>query len=486
MRLADAYDGFLIDLDGVVWRGEDEIPGVAETIITLRSEGKKVIFITNNAALSPREYAVKLMRHRIPTEPNDIVTSAHAVVDHLRDSGIRRDDRIYLVAAEGLAHVLRARGYEPTKDPEGAVALVVAWDPKLTYDDIKVAADLARSGVLFVGANRDVTYPSGDGLLPGTGAILAAIEAASGRRATVVGKPKPTLFRYALECSETPSDRTLLCGDRPDSDIAGARAAGIPSALVLTGVTTPDRVSDVSHEPDWVMDDLSGLISENGARRWKSSDRLESRVGSAAPAERHYEQHPRDEATGMREESHSALVLPTKTGQASEDLDDEPEPQNHPGFHADGEEDETQREYRDDRRGRPEDGVRAQDTGDRTGGTDNRDEGIRIERYVSERGSETGSEVEDHETYTSQSIFDVVTEDPEEQHVEGEMQDVGMDEHRSEEREERRPFVERRAHAWRERGTPTENIAGDGGVSENLTRIRDAYGQEDEHVGRDD
>jgi ribonucleotide monophosphatase NagD (HAD superfamily) len=148
----------------------------------LEARGKRVVFVTNNASRTPRECAAKLMRMRIPTDPTDVVTSAHAVERHLRGIGIRPGAVVHVCGAGGLERVLRAAGYLPTTEVDGVEALVVGWNPKLTYEDLRRAADVARSGVPFVAANRDATYPTADGEVPGTGAIVAAIEQAAATR----------------------------------------------------------------------------------------------------------------------------------------------------------------------------------------------------------------------------------------------------------------------------------------------------------------
>jgi HAD superfamily hydrolase (TIGR01450 family) len=261
MTLADRFDAFLFDLDGVVWRGEELIPGAGRTITELREQDKRVVFMTNNASRSPRQYAVKLMRMRIPTDPADVVTSGHVVISHLRKIGLRRGDRIHLCAAPALGQLLRSEGFTPTNQTRGVKAVVVAWNPKVGFDDIRFAADVARSDVPFIAANSDATYPSEHGLLPGSGAILAAIEAASGKRATVVGKPRPEIVRLALERAGSDPARTLVCGDRPETDVAAARAAGLPVALVLTGVTLETDLAALTERPDWILHDVGELLS---------------------------------------------------------------------------------------------------------------------------------------------------------------------------------------------------------------------------------
>lgn len=324
MKLVDGFDAFLIDLDGVVWRGDSPIDGSAETIEALRAAGKRVVFVTNNASRSPKDFAAKLMRHRIPTEPNDVVTSAHAVVSALREEGFRRSDRVHVCGTGALAQFIRTAGFDATKETTDVVAVVVAWDPDLVMDDIRRAADVARSGALFVAANRDATYPEADGLVPGSGAILAAVETASGRTARVVGKPEPELFEVAVERGGASIDRTLFVGDRPDSDVAGARAIGLRVALVLTGVAGADDVRSADLEPDFIADDLAGVLDLAGDRRGASAIEgaepvvvvrpveapIVDEAGALPPsAEGDDQRHPGDEPADVRPEGDAPATL---------------------------------------------------------------------------------------------------------------------------------------------------------------------------------
>jgi ribonucleotide monophosphatase NagD (HAD superfamily) len=205
-----------------------------------------------------------------------------------------------------LSQLLRADGLVPTSQTTGVQALVVAWNPKLTFEDIRRAADVARADIPFVAANSDATYPGEVGLLPGSGAILAAVEVASGRRATVVGKPKPEMFRLALERAGSEPSRTLVCGDRPETDVAGARAAGVPVALVLTGVTRESDLAAVTDRPDWILRDVNELLAEQTEATTSSlaplvvDDGLAARTPSSG-TEGQDERETGDEAADVRE-----------------------------------------------------------------------------------------------------------------------------------------------------------------------------------------
>ncbi|HVE90947.1 MAG TPA: HAD-IIA family hydrolase [Actinomycetota bacterium] len=278
MILADAYEAFLLDLDGVVWRGETPIPGAARVVAELRDRGRRVVFVTNNSSRTARDFAMKLFRMQIPMESGDVVTSGHAVVAELRRLGLERGERVHVCGGDGLIRQLAHDGFSPVKETDDVAAVVVGWNPEGVFDDIRKAADLVRAGLPFIASNADPTYPAEGQLLPGTGAIVAAIEVASGKKATVVGKPRPELFRLALARAAVPASKALFCGDRASTDVEGARAAGIPAALVLTGVTTEGELAGLPHLPQHVLDGLPDLLldlPETG----EGQDRLRLDVG---------------------------------------------------------------------------------------------------------------------------------------------------------------------------------------------------------------
>jgi 4-nitrophenyl phosphatase len=200
-----------------------------------------------------------------------------------------------------LAQFVASHRFTATDETRDVQALVVAWNPTMVMDDIRRAADVARSGVPFIGANRDATYPTEDGLLPGSGAIIAAIEVASGRTATIVGKPEPKLFRVALERAGADATRTLVVGDRADSDVAGAKAAGLPAALVLTGVTAERDLPTLAVRPDYIVSSIAEIATSGGA--------VESGEPFAASAEDDDEDHAGDEPADVSEEGGPASLF---------------------------------------------------------------------------------------------------------------------------------------------------------------------------------
>jgi 4-nitrophenyl phosphatase len=241
-----------LDRDGVVWRGDVAIPGSAEAVATLRGRGERVVFLTNNSALTVDDYLAKLGRAGIETAPDDILTSAQAAAGLLEPG-----ERALVVGGPGIVEALGAAKVDVV--PEGpADAVVVGWDRAFDYAELTLAMRTVRGGARLVGTNDDSTYPVPEGLLPGGGSILAAVAYASDATATVAGKPyQPMADLVAARVG--PVD--VLVGDRPSTDGLMARRLGTRFALVLSGVTSRNDLP-VDPEPDVVADDLASLVRD--------------------------------------------------------------------------------------------------------------------------------------------------------------------------------------------------------------------------------
>ncbi|HEY4375626.1 MAG TPA: HAD-IIA family hydrolase [Acidimicrobiales bacterium] len=242
---------WVLDLDGVVWRGDEPVPGSADAIADLRAAGEEVAFATNFSFSRASDIEAKLEAQGVPAQ-GAVVTSAMAAA-RLVEPG----ERALLVAGPGAREALEARGIDVVTEGLADV-VVVAWHRDFTYERMAVATTAVRAGARLVATNDDATYPTADGILPGGGAILASIERASGVTATVAGKPyQPTvddlLDRYGPEGT--------MVGDRPDTDGRLARALGYRWALVLSGVTTEADLP-VEPAPDVVASDLAALVRE--------------------------------------------------------------------------------------------------------------------------------------------------------------------------------------------------------------------------------
>ncbi len=255
MALADRYDCFLFDLDGVLYRGDEAVPGAAEALAGLRRRGKRVAFLTNNSGRTPEAVAERLRRLGIDASPGEVVTSALATADLLAARGTRT---AFVIGEEGVRRALADAGIEVRDgDPERVDVVVVGWDRAADYAKLRRAALLVQRGAGLVATNADPAYPAPDGLWPGAGALLAAVTTTTGAVPEVVGKPHAPLFLRALE--RVGDGRPLVVGDRLDTDIAGARALGWDALLVLTGVTDEARLMASEIRPTYVGRDLRVL-----------------------------------------------------------------------------------------------------------------------------------------------------------------------------------------------------------------------------------
>lgn len=237
----------IFDLDGVVYRGDEAIPGAAELVGWLHGCGVAVRFATNNSMVAREGYVERLGAMGIETTVEEIVTSSSATVKHLHRHApeVRR---VLAIGAEGLREELSSAGFETTMAGDvsapvrgGALeerydAVIVGLDPSFDYARLAAAMGAVAAGARLIATNADARYPTAAGFLPGAGSIVAAVAAATGVAPEVIGKPEPAMFRAIIEASGIPAAQTVVVGDNPASDIVGARRAGCAAILVLTGV----------------------------------------------------------------------------------------------------------------------------------------------------------------------------------------------------------------------------------------------------------
>lgn len=253
------FTAFFLDCDGVLWRGGEPIPGAPEAVKTLRTLGRKVLFFTNNAALSRRGYLEKLRKLGFEAEPNEIYCSSYAAAAWLRG----RVEKVYVVGEKGLVEELELAGLE-IANPDEAECVVVGLDRSLTYSKLEEALRCLSRGTLFVATNRDPTLPTECGLAPGAGAIVSALETAAGREADVViGKPSTYMYELALREHGIVPGSALAVGDRLDTDVEGAKRAGLAAALVLTGATELRELEHARVKPDYVLASIRDLFERS-------------------------------------------------------------------------------------------------------------------------------------------------------------------------------------------------------------------------------
>ncbi|MEW5828858.1 MAG: HAD-IIA family hydrolase [Chloroflexota bacterium] len=252
----------ILDMDGVLWRDAAPIGDLPAVFDRIRSLGLKVALATNNATKTVGEYLEKFDGYGVTLEPWQIVTSSLATAETL-SKHFPGGGPVFVVGENGIQRALEDFGFTAITDPQDEtrpVAVVAGIDRFVSYQKLRRATLHIRAGAPFYGTNPDRTFPTPQGLVPGAGAILAAIEAATDVSPTVIGKPSPFMMKIALERLGTSPDETLVVGDRLETDIAAGQAAGCHTALVLSGVSTREQAQAWRPGMDFIAADLSSLV----------------------------------------------------------------------------------------------------------------------------------------------------------------------------------------------------------------------------------
>jgi 4-nitrophenyl phosphatase len=245
----------LIDLDGVMYRGEAPLPGAADALPELARLGIHYAFVTNNATLTPEQYRAKLAGMGIDVDARRVVTSAIATATHLQEVS-PGGGKVCVVGESGLIEAIRLAGFDVTDESPSFV--VVGLDRGLTYQRLVAATRGIMGGAAFIATNADPALPVEDGLAPGAGSIVACIATATGVQPTVIGKPEPTLLRVALEQLGVAPDAAAIVGDQVQTDIRAGRAAGVATILIAGDLAS--EVPGVA--PDLVVEDLAELLEQ--------------------------------------------------------------------------------------------------------------------------------------------------------------------------------------------------------------------------------
>jgi 4-nitrophenyl phosphatase len=265
-----ALRGLILDMDGVLWEGDSPLPGMQDFFRFLRQRGIRFILATNNASLTEECYVQKLARMGVAVGPEAILTSGAATAQYLK-SICRPGERAYVIGEEGLIRAVKSSGVQVADvNALDAQYVICGMDRGITWTKLANATINLNRGARFIGTNGDVTFPTEHGITHGNGAILAALTAASGVRPMVIGKPFPTILHMALARLELPKAQVAALGDRLETDILGARNAGLKSILVLTGITSRTDLRKSRIKPTWTVADLPMLQAIWEARRNRS------------------------------------------------------------------------------------------------------------------------------------------------------------------------------------------------------------------------
>lgn len=245
----------IIDMDGVLYLGDQPMPCLREFFAFLREHSIHFILATNNSTRTPQEYVDKLSRMGVIVSPTEVLVSGQATARFLRRQ-YPRGTRIHVFGMPSLKQAMTEAGFVLANDD---VQLVVAsMDRDVTYEKLKRATLLIRGGARFIATNLDPTNPAEEGLLPGTGAMIAALETASGVEPTAIGKPNPVMYELAMEQMGAHPETTAAMGDRADTDILGGKRAGLTTICVLSG--SSDRLEAEAFEADMIFDDIAHLL----------------------------------------------------------------------------------------------------------------------------------------------------------------------------------------------------------------------------------
>ncbi len=254
--------GLILDMDGVLWKDSSPIGDLPAIFDHIRALGLRVCLATNNATITVQEYLAKMQRFGVSLLPEEIVTSATVAANTLLKR-FPQKGAVYVVGELGMITALSEAGFSPITDAEDAtpvVAVVAGLDRGLTYQKLRRATAHVRGGAVFYGTNPDPTLPTPEGLIPGSGSILAALEAATERKAIVIGKPAPSMFQLSLERMRLKTGDVLIVGDRLETDIAGGQAFGARTGLVLSGASTAADAKAWNPQPDLIANDLTELV----------------------------------------------------------------------------------------------------------------------------------------------------------------------------------------------------------------------------------
>jgi 4-nitrophenyl phosphatase len=259
--LPTTIKSLILDMDGVVWRGDAPIGDLAATFQRIRERGLKFVFATNNSTKTSEQYVAKLKEFGVDVEPWQVVTSSQAAARAVAQT-YPRGTKALVIGEDGLRIPLEQEGFEivSVENAPQAQVVVMGMDRSVSFEKISEATLLIRKGVRFYATNMDKTFPTPRGQIPGAGAWASVITTATEVEPIVAGKPFPFLMELSLEKLGTRKEETLVVGDRLETDIAAGQRVGCPTALVLSGVSTKEQAEKWQPQIDIVVDELTTLI----------------------------------------------------------------------------------------------------------------------------------------------------------------------------------------------------------------------------------
>ncbi len=253
-------------MDGVLWRDQTPIGDLDKIFQQIQLHNIKFAFATNNSTKSPSQYLDKLNKFGISVKEEQIVTSSITLVELLKEK-FPDGGPVHILGENGLREALQKNGFRHRD--KNVIAVVGGLDRKINYEKLKIATLLLQQEVDFYYTNADTTFPTPEGIIPGAGSILRALEVGSGRNAILAGKPKPKMFEIAMGIINTSAESTLVIGDRLDTDILGGIEAKCLTAMVMTGISTSEDLENSAYQPHFVFENLTDLVDHFNKNNWE-------------------------------------------------------------------------------------------------------------------------------------------------------------------------------------------------------------------------
>jgi 4-nitrophenyl phosphatase len=254
----------LIDGDGVLWHGNRPVPGLVRFFDVLKERNINWGLLTNNATHTTQSYVEKLGAFGVTAEPSQIFSSGTVTAHYLREDG-QSIQSLYVIGQSALKETLEGAGftvYDGEEEPQHVDAVVASIDRAITYGKLRVAMRMIRAGATYIATNPDTTFPTPEGLSPGSGSIIAAVTAAAGCAPIFMGKPEPTMYQVAMQHFGSDLHNTAMLGDRLDTDILGAKRLGMGAILVLSGISSRKDLTGSSVQPDHIFENTETLADK--------------------------------------------------------------------------------------------------------------------------------------------------------------------------------------------------------------------------------
>ncbi|RSK28437.1 TIGR01457 family HAD-type hydrolase [Bacillus sp. HMF5848] len=247
------YKGYLIDLDGTMYRGKEKIEEAGDFIKRLRMKNIPYLFVTNNSSRTPEQVAQKLVEFDIPTEPSQVFTTSQATANYIYNK--TPNATVYVIGEEGIRHAIEEKGLIIQEDNPNYI--VMGIDRGINYEKLALGCLAVRNGATFISTNSDIAIPTERGLLPGNGSLTSVVAVSTGVQPIFIGKPEKIIMEQALRVLGTSKEETLMVGDNYDTDIKAGMNAGLDALLVHTGVTTKELLKGYPEQPTYVVDSLA-------------------------------------------------------------------------------------------------------------------------------------------------------------------------------------------------------------------------------------